>query len=38
MLATPGLAAQCMLAEVKRDDPRLERISDHYPTVAQFRR
>jgi endonuclease/exonuclease/phosphatase family metal-dependent hydrolase len=38
MLATPGLAALCMLAEVKRDDPRLERISDHYPTVAQFRR
>lgn len=37
MLATPGLAAQCMLAEVKRDDPRLERISDHYPTVARFR-
>ncbi len=38
MLATPGLAALCSLAEVKRDDPRLDRISDHYPTVAQFRR
>jgi exonuclease III len=38
MLATLNLAAQCVLAEVKRDDPRLERISDHYPTVARFRR
>jgi exonuclease III len=38
MLATAGLAAQCVFAEVKRDDPRLDRISDHYPTVARFRR
>lgn len=38
MLATPGLASQCIDARVKRDDPRLERISDHYPTVARFRR
>lgn len=36
LLVTKGLARSCTMAKVCRDDVGLERISDHYPLLAEF--
>jgi len=36
ILATPSLARKCIDAKVVNDDPDTDRISDHYPVIADF--
>jgi exodeoxyribonuclease III len=36
ILATPSLAAKCIDAKVVNDDPDTDKISDHYPVIADF--
>lgn len=38
ILTTPDLAKRCVSAKVRRSPEVLERISDHYPVTAIFKK